>query len=99
MTQPAHQFIKKQIEAGTLGKITRVRHSNVHSGSIGRWFDSGWFKDGWMWMTDPEMAGVGAFGDLGAYSLDILMWLMDDVETLTAQVFRDGNNIIPTEPS
>jgi len=89
-SQPAHQFIKQQIEAGTLGQITRIRHSNVHSGSLGRWFDAGkgWFEEGWLWMTDPDIAGVGAFGDLGAHSLDILMWLLGDIESVTAQVGR-----------
>lgn len=93
-SQPTHQFIKKQIEDGTLGKITRIRHSNVHSGSLGRWFDKGkgWFEDGWMWMTDPDIAGVGAFGDLGAHSIDILMWLMGDVQMVTAQVDTALNN-------
>jgi predicted dehydrogenase len=93
-SQPAHRFIKQQIEAGTLGKITRIRHSNVHSGSIGRWFDAGkgWFEEGWMWMTDPDVAGVGAFGDLGAHSLDILMWLMGDVQMVTAQIDVALNN-------
>lgn len=93
-SQPQHRFIKQLIDDDTLGKITRIRHSNVHSGSIGRWFDAqnGWFDDGWMWMTDPEIAGVGAFGDLGAHSLDILMWLMGDVERVTAQVDTALNN-------
>ena len=83
-----NRFLKTQIEQGSFGKITRVRHSNCHSGSIGRWFDAGkgWFKDGWMWMTDYKQAGVGAFGDLGAHALDILMWLMGDVAQVTAQV-------------
>jgi predicted dehydrogenase len=86
--QPHHLFIKKLIEDGTLGQITRIRHSNVHSGSIGQWFDAGkgWFEDGWMWMTREEEAGVGAYGDLGAHSIDILMWLMGGVEKVTAQV-------------
>lgn len=84
--QSPHLFIKQQLEAGTLGKITRIRHSNVHSGSLGRWFEKGWFEGGWMWMTDPEIAGVGGFGDLGAHSIDILMWLMGDVEKVTAQI-------------
>ncbi len=76
---PAHLFLRRQIEAGAFGKITRIRHSNCHSGSIGRWFDTDW-----RWMTDMDQAGVGAFGDLGTHSLDILMWLMGDVARVTA---------------
>ena len=93
-SQPGHQFIKTLVDNGSLGKITRIRHSNVHNGSLGRWFDvgKGWFEDGWMWMTDPDIAGVGAFGDLGAHSLDILMWLMGGVEQVTAQVDVAVNN-------
>ena len=93
-SQPQHLFIKKLVDDGALGKITRIRHSNVHSGSIGQWFDAGkgWFEDGWMWMTDPAQAGVGAFGDLGAHSLDILMWLMGDIDLVTAQVDTALNN-------
>ncbi|MAU12664.1 MAG: oxidoreductase [Anaerolineaceae bacterium] len=89
-SQPVHRFIKQQLAAGTLGKITRVRHSNVHDGSLGHWFDpgKGWFEDGWMWMTDVEKAGVGGFGDLGSHSLDILLWLFGDVAQVTAQVDR-----------
>lgn len=85
---PVHLFIKQQLEAGTLGQITRIRHSNVHSGALNGWFDhgKGWFEDGWMWMTDVEQAGVGAFGDLGAHSLDILIWLMGNVKTVAAQI-------------
>lgn len=77
--QPVHQFLRQQIQAGHFGKITRVRHSNCHSGSLGRWFDAGW-----LWMTDLAQAGVGAYGDLGTHSLDILMWLMGDVARVTA---------------
>ncbi|HAJ34735.1 MAG TPA: gfo/Idh/MocA family oxidoreductase [Chloroflexi bacterium] len=77
--QPVHQFLRQQIQAGRFGKITRVRHSNCHSGSLGRWFDAGW-----LWMTDLKQAGVGAYGDLGTHSLDILMWLLGDVARVTA---------------
>ena len=79
--QPAHQFLKAQIEKGHFGKITRVRHSNCHSGSLG-----GWFDDEWRWMADPAVAGCGAFGDLGTHSLDILLWLMGEVERVTASI-------------
>jgi len=79
---PEHQFIKRQIDAGAFGKITRVVHNNRHQGSIGRWFDTDW-----RWMADPQIAGVGAFGDLGTHSLDIMLWWMgDDVAEVTGDV-------------
>jgi predicted dehydrogenase len=78
---PVHLFLKEQIERGHFGKITRVRHSNCHAGSLGGWFDGDW-----RWMADPEVAGCGAFGDLGTHALDILLWLMGEVEMVTASI-------------
>ncbi len=66
---PQNLFIRKLIQDGTLGTITRARYSNCHSGSLGKWFDTDW-----RWMADPSIAGCGAFGDLGTHALDILMW-------------------------
>ena len=80
-TDPKHLFLKDEIAKGNFGKITRVRGSNCHSGSLGGWFDTDW-----RWMADPKIAGVGAFGDLGTHKLDILMWLMGDVDSVTADV-------------
>jgi predicted dehydrogenase len=74
-----HQFVRDQIQKGSFGKITRIRHTNCHSGSLGGWFDTEW-----RWMADPSQAGVGAYGDLGAHSLDILIWLMGDVSRVTS---------------
>ncbi len=87
---PFNRALKSWIDAGVLGKITRIRHCNVHHGAVGGWFDAGvgWYADGWLWMTDVERAGCGGFGDLGAHSLDILMWLMGEVRSVTAQVGR-----------
>jgi predicted dehydrogenase len=79
--QPSHQFIKQQIDKGSFGKITRLRHSNCHSGSL-----NDWFTPQWLWMTDMAQAGVGAFGDLGTHSLDIMLWLLGDVERVTASI-------------
>jgi predicted dehydrogenase len=84
-----HIFLKTQIEAGAFGKITRVRGSNCHGGALGRWFDTDW-----RWMADPKIAGVGAFGDLGTHSLDILLWLMGDVTLATAQL-DEGTGAYP----
>jgi predicted dehydrogenase len=80
-TDPKHLFLKEQVNNGAFGKITRVRGSNCHSGSLGGWFDTEW-----RWMADPKIAGVGAFGDLGTHSLDILMWLLGDVASITADI-------------
>ncbi len=88
-SMPVYRQLKAWIEAGTLGAITRVRHSNVHQGAIASIFDSGRGPYlNWLWMTDPALSGCGGFGDLGAHSLDILMWLMGDVQSVTAQVDR-----------
>jgi predicted dehydrogenase len=80
-TDPKHIFLKDQIAKGAFGKITRIRGSNCHSGSLGGWFDTEW-----RWMADPRIAGVGAFGDLGTHSLDIMMWLLGDVESVIADI-------------
>jgi predicted dehydrogenase len=80
-TDPKHLFLKEQIASGNFGKVTRARGSNCHSGSLGGWFDTDW-----RWMADPKIAGVGAFGDLGTHKLDILMWLLGDVDAVTADV-------------
>ncbi len=79
--QPNHLFLRQQIQNGAFGKITRVRHSNAHAGSLGGWFDTDW-----MWMTDVKQAGIGGFGDLGTHSLDILMWLLGDIDRVTADI-------------
>ena len=84
-----HLFLKQQVARGAFGKITRVRGSNCHGGALGGWFDTEW-----RWMADPRQAGVGAFGDLGTHSLDILLWLMGDVATATAAI-DDGTARYP----
>ncbi len=76
-----HILLKEEIAKGNFGKITRVRGSNCHSGSLGHWFDGEY-----RWMADPKISGVGAFGDLGTHKLDILMWLLGDIDSATADV-------------
>ena len=76
-----HLFVRDQIQKGSFGKISRIRHTNCHSGSLGGWFDTEW-----RWMADPLQAGVGAYGDLGTHSLDILLWLMGSVDLATARL-------------
>lgn len=85
---PLYLFLKDHVERGTFGQITRVRGSNCHSGALGDWFKARPEApaDDWRWMADPAIAGVGAFGDLGTHMLDILIWLMGEVEMATAQI-------------
>ncbi len=63
---PAVQFIKREIEAGNLGQITRMRHCNCHHGALGGWFDGEW-----NWIANQELAGGGGLADLGAHSRDL----------------------------
>ncbi len=70
--RPDVRFIRDAVQSGKLGKVTRVRASNCHSGAIGGWFDTEW-----RWMADKAQAGCGAFGDLGAHVLDLMLWIMD----------------------
>jgi len=76
---PAILTLKKQVEAGAFGQITRVRGSNCHSGALGGWFDGDW-----RWMADRNQAGVGAYGDLGTHALDILIWIFGEIAAVTA---------------
>jgi predicted dehydrogenase len=87
-TDPKHLFLREQVAAGAFGRITHAAAWNCHSGALGGWFDEkpGNVAESWRWMADPKVAGVGAFGDLGTHSLDILMWLLGPVEEATADV-------------
>jgi predicted dehydrogenase len=80
-TDPKNIFLKGEVAAGHFGKISRVRASNCHNGSLGGWFDGEW-----RWMADPKIAGTGAFGDLGTHKLDILMWLFGGIESVAAEI-------------
>jgi predicted dehydrogenase len=53
----------------------------VHGGSLGGWFDTDY-----RWMADPDIAGCGAFGDLGTHRLDIMLWMMGDPLRVTADM-------------
>ena len=77
--QPILQFLRQKLQEGLFGKVTRIRLSNCHAGSLRGYFDSDW-----SWMADPAMAGCGAFGDLGTHVLDILLWWCGAPERVTA---------------
>ncbi|HEY3780028.1 MAG TPA: Gfo/Idh/MocA family oxidoreductase [Fimbriimonadaceae bacterium] len=74
-----HLELKKRVDEGFFGSVTRVRASCCHSGALGGWFDTDY-----RWMADRSQAGVGAFGDLGTHVLDQLMWMFGDIVSVTA---------------
>jgi len=73
-SSPQMQFIKREVAAGHLGTVTRMRHTTGHSGSLGGWFDTEW-----RWIADREQAGGGGYADLGAHSLDVILWVLRGV--------------------
>jgi predicted dehydrogenase len=87
-TDPKILFLREQVAKGAFGRVTRASAWNCHAGSLGGWFDEkpGNVAETWRWMADPKVAGVGAFGDLGTHSLDILMWLLGPVESVSGEV-------------
>lgn len=87
-TDPKHLFLKQQVQNGAFGTITRASAWNCHSGSLGGWFDEkpNDPANSWRWMADISQAGVGGFGDLGTHSLDILMWILGDIESVSADI-------------
>lgn len=78
---PINLFLREQVAAGAFGTISRIRHTNCHNGSL-----RGLFDDEYRWMVDPAQSGCGGFGDLGTHALDILLWLMGDVTSVTARL-------------
>ncbi len=76
---PVHQALKDLVAQGTFGQITRARFINCHSGAM-----RDIFTPNWLWMTDMQQAGVGAFGDLGTHALDLMLWILGDVDSVTA---------------
>jgi predicted dehydrogenase len=87
-TDPKVLFLREQLAKGAFGRVTHAAAWNCHGGSLGGWFDEkpDNVAETWRWMADPKIAGVGAFGDLGTHSLDILMWLLGPVESASAEV-------------
>ena len=82
------QMLRKLVQDGSLGKITRARASNCHTGALGGWFDEKLEhpEQSWRWMADMQQSGVGAFGDLGTHMLDLLIWILGDVDSVTGQL-------------
>jgi predicted dehydrogenase len=81
--------LRRLVQEGAFGTVTRARFSNCHSGALGGWFDAEW-----RWMADLERSGVGAFGDLGTHVLDLMIWMFGEPAKAAASL-QPGTNRYP----
>ena len=80
-TVPKYIFIKEQVQQGNLGQIVRVHGSFANDCVL-----QGAFDKELGWTVDPKWGALGGFADTGTHALDMLMWLMGDVEAVTADI-------------
>lgn len=88
-TVPKHIFIKENVAQGNLGRIVRVHCSFCNDCVLQGAFDSEL-----KWTVDPQWGALGGFADTGTHALDMLMWLMGDVEAVSAEI-RSVTNRYP----
>jgi predicted dehydrogenase len=68
---PAIQHARNLIAEGAVGEVHHVRANYLQD----------WLVDPeapWSWRNSEEVAGSGALGDLGAHSIDLAQFLLDD---------------------
>lgn len=65
-------WLKRQIDAGRLGKILRTKGYGVHV----NWGPEGWF-------TQAQYAGGGALADMGVHAIDTARYLLGDPQPVS----------------
>jgi predicted dehydrogenase len=78
---PKYIFIKENLDKGNLGKIVRLECSFSNDSVL-----QGAFDKQCQWTVDAKWGALGSFADTGTHALDMLMWLMGDVEAVTAEI-------------
>jgi predicted dehydrogenase len=85
-TIPKYIFVKQQIDKGNFGKIVRLECSFSNDCLL-----QGVFDKEFKWTVEPKWGALGGFADTGTHALDMLMWLMGDVEAISADVRTVAN--------
>jgi len=88
-TLAQHIFIKENIAKGSFGKLVRVHCSFCNDCVL-----QGTFDDEFKWTVDRKCGALGSFADTGTHALDMLMWLLGDVEAVSADI-RSVTNHYP----
>ena len=72
-----NQQCKQMLQERALGKPFMMRARFAHGGPI-----PGWAKDRWFY--DKRKAGGGALLDMGIHAIDLCLWMMGPVKSVTA---------------
>lgn len=74
-------LVKEQIALGNLGQIVRAQASYCNDCAL-----HGDFDNQWKWTVDRRWGGLGSLADIGTHAVDLLMWLLGDVESVSADL-------------
>ncbi len=78
-TNPALAELRERVRAGAVGEALEARMRFGHDGGYADWLDlSGW-------MSRPERASYGGFGDEAIHALDWLLWTLGAPRAVSAQ--------------
>lgn len=69
---------KEVLKDRSLGKAFMIRVRFAHGGPYPGWAKSNWFYD-------PKLAAGGALLDMGIHAIDLCLWLMGPVRSVTAR--------------
>lgn len=86
----AMQGVGDFLRSGRAGQPTRIRMINAHHAAYGRWFD----HPDLAWFTQPDLAGGGAFMDLGTHALHLVRTLFGPGRIIFADI-RNQTGIYP----
>lgn len=84
------QAVAAQLAAKAFGNVTRVRFRNAHHAAYGHWFD----HPDLQWFYNPDLAGGGAFMDMGTHAVHLLRTLFGPVTEVWASI-RNEAGIYP----
>ncbi len=78
----AMQGVIAEVATGSLDRITHARYRNAHHAAYGHWFDAPELA----WFADPDLAGGGAFMDMGTHAVHLLRTLLGPVRRAFAHI-------------